>query len=374
MKKLPSIYFPSLNGIRALAALSVMVYHIEQVKYRNEVYNFFEFGFVSKLGSLGVTLFFVLSGFLITYLLYRERESSSTVNIKYFYVRRILRIWPLYFFIILVSLGYNLWQDDWNYHYDFFVTRLTLFTFFLSNVCFLLYSHGGFPSQLWSVSSEEQFYLIWPHLIRYRFFDKVKNLIILVVLISTLRGILYYLDAYYDFSFKGIDLYNLGWRFLTLFRVDCMAVGAIGAFVLFNQQRYTKLLTLIYSKNLQVANIICLVVVLSIESNIDIFTNTITAALFAIIIVNAAANSRSIINLENSVFNSLGKISYGIYVYHPLIVTMISNYFLQKGWFMTPVSYVLHSMGIFIVTIIISYLSYVLLESPFLKLKFKYTN
>jgi peptidoglycan/LPS O-acetylase OafA/YrhL len=79
------VYFPNLNGLRFFAAFSVMLYH------------FFGEGLIN--GHYGVVLFFVLSGFLITYLLFEEKEKFGKIEIKKFYFRRILRIWPLYYLV-----------------------------------------------------------------------------------------------------------------------------------------------------------------------------------------------------------------------------------------------------------------------------------
>mgnify|MGYP000751166612 CR=1 FL=1 len=96
------IYFKGFNGVRFIAASAVIVHHIEEYK---AVYLFgrddlWARPFVYQLGRLGVALFFVLSGFLITYLLLAEKQKTGTIAIRKFYIRRVLRIWPLYFLIV----------------------------------------------------------------------------------------------------------------------------------------------------------------------------------------------------------------------------------------------------------------------------------
>src|SRR3989338_8543857 len=98
------VFFPNLNGLRFIAALMVIIHHIEQIKSILKMDNFSTFPPVFFVGKLGVILFFVLSGFLITYLLLQEKEVSNTISVRQFYIRRILRIWPLYYFIILLGL------------------------------------------------------------------------------------------------------------------------------------------------------------------------------------------------------------------------------------------------------------------------------
>jgi peptidoglycan/LPS O-acetylase OafA/YrhL len=99
------IFFPNLDGLRFICFLLVYLYHwnlncalaIENTSVRNS------FNFLFGNGNIGVNIFFVLSGFLITFLLIKEKEFSGGVHLKHFYVRRILRIWPLYFLIVVKS-------------------------------------------------------------------------------------------------------------------------------------------------------------------------------------------------------------------------------------------------------------------------------
>ncbi|MBQ9417265.1 MAG: acyltransferase, partial [Bacteroidales bacterium] len=96
-----SIHLPGLNGLRAIAALSVMWGHVFQPDFGGWGVE----GFTLPLANAGVTLFFVISGFLITYLLLNEQQRSGSVSVPKFYMRRILRIWPLYFIYMLVALS-----------------------------------------------------------------------------------------------------------------------------------------------------------------------------------------------------------------------------------------------------------------------------
>src|SRR3974390_393912 len=165
------IFFPNLNGVRFVAALMVIVHHVEQTKkyfhlpsqYQDNVMG-------TDLGGLGVTLFFVLSGFLITYLLLAEKTDSGTVSLRDFYVRRILRIWPLYFFVVLLAffvlpaffrgLMVGNFADTL---YPNFGTKLAMYLFFVPNVLFVLHAYYApvlFASQAWSVGVEERFYLV----------------------------------------------------------------------------------------------------------------------------------------------------------------------------------------------------------------------
>jgi peptidoglycan/LPS O-acetylase OafA/YrhL len=104
-----SIYFPGLNSLRFLAASAVVFHHVEQYKSWKGLPNIWGTdgvlgAFIDALGHKAVSLFFVLSGFLITYLLLAEVAKTGTVSLRKFYIRRILRIWPLYYIIVLSAI------------------------------------------------------------------------------------------------------------------------------------------------------------------------------------------------------------------------------------------------------------------------------
>ena len=141
-KKSKTIHLKGLNGIRALAALGVLVGHL---------------GF-STMAPRMVTIFFALSGFLITYLLLHEKDKTGTVHITKFYVRRALRIWPLYFlFIILAVLASDKALDS-NFLY---------YIFFSGNLALVLKATYPYLAHYWSLGVEEQFYLFWPWVMRF---------------------------------------------------------------------------------------------------------------------------------------------------------------------------------------------------------------
>ena len=94
------LYFPGLHGLRCIAALMVIVTHIELFKARYGLPNIYHFN--KDFGVYGVDFFFVLSGFLITYLLFKEDDKFGFINLKFFYLRRIFRIWPLYYLLIII--------------------------------------------------------------------------------------------------------------------------------------------------------------------------------------------------------------------------------------------------------------------------------
>src|SRR5438270_445539 len=170
------IFFPGLNFVRAYAALGVVVWHMRQLMmlFRVPISEPF-YDALSRVfprGDDGVMLFFVLSGFLITYLLMAEQRRTGTVAVAKFYVRRVLRIWPLYFLLVLLGFAILPLVIGWE-HYPYlgkdenFFGRLALYLVLMPNVAYALWP-GGVPiGHLWSIGVEEQFYLLWPALMKW---------------------------------------------------------------------------------------------------------------------------------------------------------------------------------------------------------------
>ena len=185
------VYFPNLNGLRFIAALLVIIHHVEQIKYIYNLPNDFSSSFIQIIGELGVVLFFVLSGFLITYLLLEEEKRTGTIAVKNFYLRRILRIWPLYFFIVFLALAvlpnipfFVLPDYEPARVYQDLSAKILLYVFFLPNLVTPLLGVVPYASLTWSIGTEEQFYLVWPPLLKL--FKKYRVALMIVIVIGYL--------------------------------------------------------------------------------------------------------------------------------------------------------------------------------------------
>ena len=152
------IHFKSLDTLRFVAFLLVFWQHGFSNLFNPTFLN--EFEFIDQLkntGVVGVHIFFVLSGFLITFLLFKEQNCNGKINLWHFYIRRILRIWPLYYLILI--LGFFIFPSL-NYAFEYCPNYLLDFTF-LNNL-HIPTCNTPTTSMLWSIAIEEQFYLFWP--------------------------------------------------------------------------------------------------------------------------------------------------------------------------------------------------------------------
>lgn len=164
MKITSKFYLPNLNSLRAIAALMVIMCHLLEGQSRTIV-------FLGNFGSSGVTIFFVLSGFLITYLLLMEQKVFSKININAFYFRRILRIWPLYFLILFIAyvvIPYFIPEDHLIEMDRRSLKSFLMNVFFLTNFTLILKLTPLIIRVIWSIGIEEQFYIFWPWLIKMK--------------------------------------------------------------------------------------------------------------------------------------------------------------------------------------------------------------
>ncbi len=366
------IYFPNLNGIRFIAALAVIIHHIEQIKSFFQYDNYWDNPYIRIIGKLGVILFFVLSGFLITYLLLTEKKLGG-ISIKSFYIRRILRIWPLYYLIVLLGLFvfphinflFIAESHRTDAIQDHFMTKVALFVFFLPNLALSGFAPVPYIAQTWSVGVEEQFYLIWPLLIK-----KIKNTLgVLLGVIAFYLGIKFILitiNAHSGIFDHNKILHGL-FGFWDEFNIDCMAIGGIAAYVLFHKKE--KVLSFLFNIYTQIGIYVLLICAIAFKFYIRDLIFECYSVLFAIIILNLAANPKTILKLENRVFSYLGKISYGLYMYHYVMVACAIKLLDAFG---TRNNILIFSLSIAF-TILISSLSYEFFEKKFLKLKKRFT-
>ena len=345
--KLP--YYKNLDGVRGIAALLVMVFHFFHgrnplVGVPPIIYN------LSQFGQTGVDLFFVLSGFLITRILIHTKEKEG--YFKNFYLRRTLRIFPLYYFFLILSyyvLPHFIPVQPATLH-----QQLPYLTYLQDFAITLNWNTVG-PGHFWSLAVEEHFYLFWPLVV---LFLSRKNLLKVIVGIVLFAMVL----RAYMFS-HGYEVY-----YFTFTRFDSLAIGAVLALLeLRNTFQPTNLKWFLL---LVVAVVIPTALIWTLSSGegalyAQVFKFPLLSLLyFALIGAVISLRPGHPINaiLRTRFFSYTGKVSYGLYVYHPIIYFICSRY-IDTG--SIPLN-----IGIrFIITYVVAALSYHLIEERFLKLK-----
>ncbi|MBC8153640.1 MAG: acyltransferase [Bacteroidetes bacterium] len=377
-----SVYFPNLNGVRFIACSLVLIHHIEQVKQSFHLTNGYDFHLIKNMGKLGVGLFFVLSGFLITYLLLTEKGRHRNIDIRSFYVRRALRIWPLYYLIVGLScfvfptlpLFREASPDPYYFDADFF-SRLGLFSVVLPNIAMIVYGSPYLCAQTWSIGVEEQFYLLWPWIIKRS--HKVNDLLVtLAIFGAVLVGVLYGAAALVSQhlrpnigSVKDVVVFFFG-----QFRILTMVIGGAGAYLIY--YRKESVLRVMFRPIVQYAVYATLLLMLLTNVSVPGVNLEFYGLFFCFFIVNVAANPRSVVRLEQPVVNYLGKVSYGIYIYHTALVVLSVNLihtYIGRD-LSAPLFNVLLYGGSVGSTILVAALSYQYLEKPFLRIKKRFEH
>ena len=357
-----SFYRPELDCLRFFAFFGVFIFHTfpfdpgyysaRHIPLAGLIAS------VSTAGSFGVDLFFLLSAFLITELLLREKARYGRIHLKAFYIRRILRIWPLYFFAIVIAI--LLARIDPRQHFS--VRYVFAFVFLVGN---WLTTFAGFPGSvmnpLWSVTLEEQFYLAWPAVLSHLRPRKVLLVSAALLIVSQIARLAFLKYARHP---------EIALATNTLARLDPLAVGAATA-IFFHSRGVQEKLRASLARRLTLAAAGAIIWVTAGH----FYSLTRVFAVFGFPAIAAGAWLIFI-----SVFQSglaplwlryLGKISYGLYVFHSLCLYLAAR--LLGGYPRSAVQFaVFWFLGLGL-TVALAALSYKFLESPFLRLKERFT-
>ena len=355
-------YFVNLDAMRFYAAVAVLLFHYFSFLEQNDLFsnalNYLK-PLVSK-GHLGVNFFFVLSAFLISLLVFREIEKNGNFSIRYFLIRRTLRIWPLYFVVV----GLSFWLVDQFPIYGETKHDPIWFVFFLSNLGEIQNGLGDAYTQLtipWSVSIEEQFYLFWAFIIGgFSIKRKQSFLLFFGFLLLTSLGfqLLYYNE-------ERILYYH------TIPALTDLSIGALTAYLFhFNFHKLVKYISFTKWKVYLIYFLITLLILLKNKvfhyGYFIVIERLFIAIAFAWIILHQIISSKSIKCKSRRLFTHFGKVSYGIYMYHCMTLFGVEVLFFhyelgpQVIWLLLLAS---------LATLIVSHLSYTYFESYFLRLK-----
>lgn len=352
-------HFHTFDALRFFACFKVFLHHLPIVAFP-------WFDALRKGGGIGVQFFFVLSGFLITYIIYEEKERTGTLNLKHFFARRVLRIWPLFYLAIFIAFItpyllsiIHLNSSAAGYEPNWLVSAL-----FLENYKMILMHDVPNASPLgvmWSLCIEEHFYIVWGlllYIINVRFLPRlIASCLVLSVI------------ARFYFVQNGLSTSDL------LTNIDLFAYGAIPAYLLLNHKE--RLLHVVNSISITAKRLYAIIVfsVVLLFSQLQgdapfVWATCILGALFAVLIIFTLPSNTKFRIGDSNVLSKLGLYTYGFYIYHTLVINLLKRVFEKLYWdidtAMWAVVFVLVS---FALSIGISMLSYHLFEKQFLKLK-----
>jgi len=349
------LYFPTLDGLRACGFLLVFLHHLPPSVSPT-------LAVIQEHGWVGVHIFLFLSAYLLTAILQTEQATQGRIFVGRFLVRRALRIWPLYFAFCGVSAGYLFLKGSYQRPDLPHLIGLATFTENWVDGALATYSTIPYTSPLWTISLEEQFYLVLPWLLS--FWLRAPTRRPLVIGVATLWGL--FLGARAIAVMKAMP-HPFIWT--SLFSADSLLLGTLlGALHFSIRRRFVREA--------------CFVVGIALLGTIAIFPPVHECAwhqlpLYAVVALAAALLCTSSIEspalralLGNPAMRYLGKISYGLYVYHSLAMQLCQAQFEKAdldSWWLDAVA----SLGL---TVLMAALSYAVLEKPFLRIKRRFES
>ena len=378
------VYFKNLDGIRFCAAFLVLLQHSFGFKKGYSDSSPFVDRLFGDTGRLGVNLFFILSGFLISYLLLVEKDATGTVSYRSFYLRRILRIWQLY-------LGYGLiltffspyvadklgWGNDTTF--PLMMLNLVFLLFFSVNmqIAFVGTNRGMFEIS-WSVCIEEQFYLIWP-LLMNNFRKKLPKLLVVMFGISILvRVLIVFLLPLLvpSLSRERVLLMN---HLLLFDKLDLFGGGLFISMLYQQRERFGTFFRVCFRPWIQVVmTLVALLYTLSvIKPEGDyfqlFFDHYICDILYGYVLLAAVADN-SIYHLEKPLLKTMGRVSFGLYLFHTAVCQFVLLFFRKVVGHpeMRLVYDVVYPLACLAVTGVVAWCSYNYYEMWFLKKKRKF--
>ena len=349
-------YRPEIDGLRGIAVISVVLYHFEKILLST---SFFSGGFV------GVDIFFVISGYLISYLIFSELKTKNSFSFKKFYIRRIKRILPVLIFVILFFSAFFyiiLIPEKLSFYLKSAISSL----FFISNIFFWKTSTVYDAEETtnisllhtWSLSIEEQFYLIFPICVFliHKFYR--KKLILIIYLIIILSFLISNICSLY---FPTLNFYSLPTRVWEIL---------FGTVIAYNE--VFKNFSFEPKKNLKIfSSFIFLFIVIFLIFGNDNFYHpsiiTLVPVIFSVYVICFCRSKNSFLNklLTNKALVFLGLISYSLYLWHYPIFVITNNLNISEE----STSYIKYL--IFFFSFLVSILSFYFIEKPFRDKSFK---
>ena len=354
-------YIPTLDGIRGLAILAVVLYH-----------NFSGLSDQFYIGWMGVDLFFVLSGYLITNALMNTLYSRD--YLRNFYAKRVLRIFPIYYLVLFVFLVLFPFIHFLKAEFSYYIDHQLWFWLYMQNwlIIFNFPQGSGYFNHFWSLAVEEQFYLIWPFIILW--LKKEKNLLIFMGLV--LVALMAFRSTLWLLQLDHFN-YTIFYRFT---RIDGICVGCIIALLKRTHPDFLNKNTAVVVTGLAILNFLFYFLNRSNQFEYPYFAfvgYTTFATMFGLLVDQATITKNKWFTKVFAIppLRYIGKISYGFYIFHvpiyllllPCLNKLAGAFSLenQKTFFV--------SLAATLIAFVISVISYHIFEIRFLKLKKRFS-
>jgi peptidoglycan/LPS O-acetylase OafA/YrhL len=335
-------YKPFFDGLRGISILAVIIFHLDFFWFRG--------------GFLGVDIFFVLSGFLITVLLYQEWQQNGTISLKNFYIRRGLRLFPaLALVLIVVTIVTGEYKPS-LYALSYCANWVQAFTG---------YKSLGVLTHTWSLAVEEQFYLLWPLLFVAIMKLGLKRRAIVILLLALIAAVAINRAAQ---EYAGQPIYRVYNGFDT--RADALLLGCLTGLLVSWQ---VKLKSWLARAIIHYGAIGASLMIMMLSLRVTYLTRYMYYGLFTVVAAGVCVILYRLLDtppkiilrlLENPVLVWIGRVSYGLYLWHLVIFMLI-----RPNWPWPALVALQLSVLLIVVT-----LSFYLVEQPCLKLKKRFSQ
>ena len=326
-------YIPALDGIRAISVLLVITAHVQDRIW------------LRLNGNLGVVIFFVLSGYLITMLALREEQSNGALNLAGFYIRRTFRIFPLYYIVFAMYAVLILGLKVSPHKINGFVHALPYYLFYCQEM--LTYSGSEFPFyQSWSLGIEEKFYLVWPvlafGLLRRTKWPRLSVTLSMIVLF----------------------IFGSSWtNMIGTYRFEdyaCILLGALLALFLEDRKAYLLLQRFGHVSFLIVLVSLAALHFFFLPTHQSYYGKPLYASLVTILLGTLLSADGLIQRLlANAVLRFIGRISYGVYLVHVLCFNVVERFFRPQSGLGFPVY-----LFTCLLSLAAAYILHILIERP----------
>lgn len=341
-------YYPSLNGLRAVSILLVVMSHLNLHSSSATYAILFN-------GGLGVNIFFVISGFLITTLCLKEKYSTGDISLKSFYIRRILRIFPVAYLYVLVVFILN-----YVFHLQIAWFQFIGAMFYIMNLnYFRATQFSWFFGHYWSLANEEQFYLVFPYVLKKNSTVFTWVNLFIVFILPLLCLLQYFIPVLNQGVLYGFTHY--------IIKFQAISIGCLFSIFTFKKKFDKQWLR----KYKVIGNLVGLFLIFYLNydpfyTTKAVFINLLISAITGYIIISNIIPSRDVIFrfFNFKIMSFIGVLSYSIYIWQQIFTSKEPN----LPWFLVTFPYNVPFI------IVVPLLSYYLYEKHFLKLKGRFTK